>query len=663
MKRIFCVTASVFMLVAVLVSLSACAKDGADRQAGPGAENMVREYAAESFTVPGELGMALQFSVLDTSVYVLGDGSGQYAIASCDLNSGSWKGLLWDEPDCQVKDISAYGDSLWLLLQMGGGGYSLCRLVGEDFGEAVELDIQSEGSLKMHMCSDGLLLWDYSRLCLLDPGTGNALKEKQLNSGWTLNGISAAKDVTYAQVNKNNENYLIEINKLFSGSEEAVKYGGWAALVPLCRSEREACLVGELESLMCYDHSAQSYSRLFSWADMGCTMPDLIPSLAEGSDGTIFFLDRASGKLMRVTSQLVPERTVITLATAINSSLLSDMVYNFNQENELYKVELKMYQLHDADRLRTEIIAGNGPDIIDSFSLPIAGEATGYFEDLLPYLEADEELSPEDLAGSIFEAAKSGDSLYYIMPGFDIHTAVTPEALGPGLSFEAYMEGLSKPEGGMSLELGPSDVFQEAFPVIERDIITLTGGEPVLDRELLGHWLSFCQSAQGMDLSFATISNCRKAGALPLNYGGELNYIGLPGQKGGGSYISPAGLCFSMLSTSRHKEAAWDLIRQALLPACQDKLAPFGFPVVANSLDAVIESAVEDDETAFTEADAEKLKELLKSIDIVFYQDRGLKALMAQDLDSFFAGQYSLDEALDLIQSKANIYLAEQYGP
>ncbi len=89
---------------------------------------------------------------------------------------------------------------------------------------------------------------------------------------------------------------------------------------------------------------------------------------------------------------------VLVLATFQEGLELHKQVEIFNQNHRDYQIEIKSYQRANVSeedgiaKIQREIIAGNGPDLIDFgdeySNTDVMG---GYTEDLLPYLEKDRE--------------------------------------------------------------------------------------------------------------------------------------------------------------------------------------------------------------------------------------------------------------------------------
>lgn len=135
--------------------------------------------------------------------------------------------------------------------------------------------------------------------------------------------------------------------------------------------------------------------------------------------------------------------------------------------------------------------------------------------------------------------------------------------------------------------------------------------------------------------------------------------LGLPGQRGGGSYAVSDYICLAMISAGSNKEGSWSFMRQFLLPQYQNELAGLFFPIREDAVEKVLKNAANDGEWKLPDKDVEKLRELIYSADIVSFNDDTLYNLVSSEAESFFSGGKSLDEAAALIESKLNIYLAE----
>ena len=63
---------------------------------------------------------------------------------------------------------------------------------------------------------------------------------------------------------------------------------------------------------------------------------------------------------------------------------------------------------------------------------------------------------------------------------------------------------------------------------------------------------------------------------------------------------------------------------------------------------------------AYTEAEIQKIEEIINSTDRVYSEDEAIWEIVMEQIDAFFSGQRSAEDVAKLIQSKAMIYVNEQ---
>lgn len=661
MKNRTCFTSLTAIFLCFVMMLSACSKESPQREAGNIHENMVKEYQAEAIDIPQGIGKPKGFCVSDDSAYVIGEGTAGNFIAKFSMADNAWEEIGGLDRKYEPVAVSYY-ESLWVLLQDESGRLAVCRLKDGSVSAAKELDIKKENPIGgVYAYPEGLLIWTYTEIYLFNPATGDIIKGKTLNSS-IINGILARNGEIFAQINKTGANALFKLEDLFSGSDNHYPLENMVALTPLCASSQDHLLLGNIDYLYAFKSGEGEIRKLFSWPDMGCLLPDYVTAAFELSDENIYCINYSEAQLLKITANIIPKRTTITIATGICTPLLNHIIYKFNQSSAEYKLENIIYAPKEIDRLRVEIIAGKGPDIIDTSCISIDAESSGFFENLMPYIEKDKEISEEDFISSVFEASKTDGALYRLVPYFSIDTVVTLDGdKNETGSFDEYIKNYMSGKNGSSSVCGAPDILQMAFPLIQKDVLRNENGSTKVDVPRLKEWLAFCSKAPELNVSPQNIMNCVWPVTLSKKMGGELSYIGWPGKKGGSSCATAEFYCFAMLSTGACKDAAWSVLRQLLLPEYQDVLAEAGFffPLRTDSLEKSFEELKKDTELGFTEKDADKLRNLINSVDAVRFNDDTLYNLVSSEAESFFSGGKSLDEAAALIESKLNIYLAE----
>lgn len=133
----------------------------------------------------------------------------------------------------------------------------------------------------------------------------------------------------------------------------------------------DGCLWGPGEELFAYDTGSGETEPLVRWQELGANV--LAEQPWELEDGYLLFSpgDTSLQRLRRVPGQ-APERTVLTLAVVCGDTpfgAFTQMLQNFNLSQDAYRIDWTLYtdsQYADgepADLLRTELIAGRGPDL------------------------------------------------------------------------------------------------------------------------------------------------------------------------------------------------------------------------------------------------------------------------------------------------------------
>lgn len=403
---------------------------------------------------------------------------------------------------------------------------------------------------------------------------------------------------------------------------------------------------------------------------------------------------------------------VLTLASYQTDFTLEALVQRYNGSGAACMIQIIDYAQYDRaegdgkglDRLRADIIAGFTPDLYDLSRLPARlYAARGLFEDLAPLLaEETAGLSPH-----VRRALTDGGRLWVLAPFYRALTYCAPESLTGGREDWTEEDFFAAAEG-----MAPEDIFG---PAATRDgLLTellLFNGESYLDREnqrcsftgsAFGRWLSLAAAlpAEGstetaIDATWVVLGRqslmAEQLGVSPVMaliftdayYGGAASFPGFPGSEGGVTLLEPVAFT-ALSSASHHKEEALDFLRYLLSDGVQSD-SGFGLPVLDAQLDAALErsarryqelshagpykahlpygeGSLSVEGAPYDPAFKARTRELICRADRLAVRDDTLRQLILGECQAYFAGQASLEDTLDRIQSKAQIYLAEQYG-
>lgn len=421
-------------------------------------------------------------------------------------------------------------------------------------------------------------------------------------------------------------------------------------------------------------------AELFDWSEPGIVSPGYT-NLYELGDGSWLLFYRGQTSLELLEEKLLPPKNTLTLLTDLPRAELYTILNDFNRTSEEYRVEVIQFGEDGltAELLRTQLIAGEGPDIFAFYDRSsLADLGANSFEDLLVYLDADAEYGRDTLVPELLEAMCAQDKLDWLPYSFGISTFTAPSAYlpEPGFSFDEAKQAAAK--AGLPLFPGwmTRDIlwgWMSDFAVGQ--YMDLETGTCSFDSEDYISLLEECAAAAaefGSDsaalynslLQFELLQNLIRVSTISDNYGGAYAFVGVPNETTNGSMFSP-DLCFAISSASGKKDAAWQLVRSCLSDEHQ-QMNITSFPTSACVLDAMINDAVENGvhyyeyEYELDEADAAKLRGLISETQTVQDAYPAMLNIMAEDAAQFFAGQITAEQAAAYTQNRVSTWLAEQ---
>ena len=421
-------------------------------------------------------------------------------------------------------------------------------------------------------------------------------------------------------------------------------------------------------------------AELFDWSEPGIVSPGYT-NLYELGDGSWLLFYRGQTSLELLEEKLLPPKTTLTLLTDLPRAELYTIVNDFNRTSEEYRVEVIQFGEDGltAELLRTQLIAGEGPDIFAFYDRSsLADLGANSFEDLLVYLDADAEYGRDTLVPELLEAMCVQDKLDWLPYSFGISTFTAPSAYlpEPGFSFDEAKQAAAK----AGLPLFPGWMTRDILWGWLSDFavgqyMDLEAGTCSFDSEDYISLLEECAAAAsefGSDsaalynslLQFELLQNLIRVSTISDNYGGAYAFVGVPNETTNGSMFSP-DLCFAISSASGKKDAAWQLVRSCLSDEHQ-QMNITSFPTSACVLDAMINDAVENGvhyyeyEYELDEADAAKLRGLISETQTVQDAYPAMLNIMTEDAAQFFAGQITAEQAAAYTQNRVSTWLAEQ---
>ena len=491
------------------------------------------------------------------------------------------------------------------------------------------------------------------------------------------------------------------------------------------------------------DSAAGEGERLFSWIEADIDYSDVngFYFLPDGRVAALLMEWPEDGKgssakisvviLTATPREELPEKTTLIYASLYLSYDARRKILDFNKRRDQYRIEVRDYAEYDTDgkgqmalqKLNTEILAGNVPDILDTNNLPLRQYgAKGILEDLWPFIDSDPDLGRDALMVRPLEANAQDGKLYEIFNSFSIQTAAGPSKIvGDSLSWTLadLQAALEKMPEGCSI-MGQDDTQESMLRLLMSlnmdQFVDWTTGKCSFDSEDFKAMLEFCRSfpvewdweKQGEDyedansrimngrqlLSTMNVSDFTWSVQSPAAvFNNEFTFVGFPRENGSaGSYFSfYRGL--AMTSSCADKEGAWSFIRQTLLPQVENGRYYGNFPINKADFDKVVQQSMEieyeTDENgkpvldedgnkipvymgdiwvtndlqvpsrAATQEDVDKVMELYNAVDSMYAYDEKIFDAVKEVASQYFAGDKPLDDTASLIQSKVSLYVNE----
>ena len=140
-----------------------------------------------------------------------------------------------------------------------------------------------------------------------------------------------------------------------------------------------------------------------------------------------------------------------------------------------------------------------------------------------------------------------------------------------------------------------------------------------------------------------------------------------------GSYFHPSSTRLCISTACKDKEAAWEYVRQMLLPRYDAETIwrCFSIPVNRADYDRMIKfsqsGAVGRKMYAppgisirgVTKEELARYEDFLNSIDKIQLYDASIYNIIEENATAYFAGDKTLDETVDLIQRRVALYVSE----
>lgn len=412
-----------------------------------------------------------------------------------------------------------------------------------------------------------------------------------------------------------------------------------------------------------------------------------------------------------------PEKQVVTLGRSAyqrfdeySGHRTEELVRLYNRQSRKYRV---VYLQPDEEvlagngieefigGLELQLLRGEGPDVIETQGLNVDSlAAKGAFEDLTPYYQASDAVDSDEILEPIREAGKVMGQDMVVIPAFYMDSMLSREQIGAadwtplrfletaqgdgdniypsasqmnalwycmGVNIDGYFVDygnrecyFDRKEFGEILERC-SSWERELPPVMVLDSIEMLEAQLYAQMHEEPQWL----------LKSIQVSNMQNV--MQYNDEGAF-WLGYPGWNGAETKIGVRD-AFVMNSASKNKEGAWDFLEFLLSQELQDSI-DWDFPARRDSFETYLRTSfvqLEDRDTVFGDVWGEIRNPTQEEYDLVwgmleravyrpsgfFYNNNPIQVILEEESSMYFAGDATLEETVEKIQSRVELYLNE----
>lgn len=653
-------------------------------------------YRAAEVTLPDGLARVEKIAVSGGTLYAAGMDDMIPCLFAMDIESGSWTRLTAEaEPETegaenapvmefgQVSALAASDERVFLLMTKYGEEGMVCTAMAydagtcEELGEAALEGVENDYFLSAFALGDKLAVYNGSTIIIYSQEGAKLCESKE---SYDFAVVADGKLLAGKNGEQGGAATVFEVNRETGEGTELCRAEGTFGTLGV--SENGAVLAGG-NSVYSLDPASGKTEHLFDWGDTGAGImlsPDFFFVSAAGD---YFIADSFANSISRIRyfENAAPRRElIIGVGQGVAGTYLPKAISKFNAENTEYLAREVYYTQDEADKILTELIAGKGPDVLFLGSSTDRESAftrvkvdSGLCVDLMPYLENDPDVSPEDFVPGVLESMTEDGHMYKLFPSFRISSVAAPKEVADGLG-EWTPEAMMELANDLPEEYTLFNTFQREFFL--EDLCALASvrwvdrvnGSCSFDTGEFGTWLELCKSMEyigGNNVEYGLMNEGTLVPGVASylkRVMGDYAFIGYPSAEGVGSGFFGSGVGgFSILQSSKNPDGAWAFIKTLLTPEVQSVLTAFECPAIKSSFDKNLEKSVESEYMDVTEEDAQKFMDAIANCHGRCEGD-AVTDIITEEAQKYFADQRSLEDTVAIIQSRAGIYLAEQKG-
>lgn len=375
---------------------------------------------------------------------------------------------------------------------------------------------------------------------------------------------------------------------------------------------------------------------------------------------------------------------------------LLDTIVRFNNTDPQYKIEvvpITYANEQERDRVLIELATRSDLDLLDTSRLPDNALDSGLLADMLPMIDADDSISREDFIEPLFALMTKSGGLYEYTDKFTLLTMTTHAELFPGRenwtveNIEALIA--AHPDMDPLWHSLDRDLITTLFCwAATAEFIDPNVGTCSFDSPAFVHWLElmktlpngsqYSEEPKLMNICYDLASSAGHQEKYMMK--GDYVVAGFPETQGTGSYYLKLGSSpnawrgtmgentrIGIMAASGKQAGAWRFVRMLMEGADEISLSQ-GIPVFKQSFERALDTRISDDfderfQIGYLNAEnAEELRQQVYSTTKLVDTDEGLIRILRDEISRYYGGQVTGEEAAKAIQSRASIYVSEQFG-
>lgn len=418
----------------------------------------------------------------------------------------------------------------------------------------------------------------------------------------------------------------------------------------------------------------------------------------------------------------IQDKTVLMLGGVYIGTDVKAKVIEFNKSSDQYRIMLKDYSVYNTSedwaagptRLNSDIISGQMPDImiLDNMSNYANYVAKGLLADVGQLIAADPEIGQQEYLQNVWDAFRVNGTLYAVVPSFNVHTMIAKKSLvgDPASWTMADMRAVlaTMPEGATAFGSMTRDSFiYQMMGFVGQDFIDMDTGKCSFDSQSFIEMLEYAKTLPEenpqdseedydwsyyenqyrenrsllYDLSIYTIKDCKYQ--IKGTMGEAVSFVGFPTADSNGSTLSTGSYTFMLSAKSGQQDGAWQFVRQFLLPEYQNGGEVYNMPVLKSAFLSKAQEATErpywTDENGnreyyddiwyingeevilepFSQEEVDAICEFIYSVNRTAYFNEYIQNIIVEETGAYFSGQKSVQDVVDIIQSRAQVYVDE----